>query len=129
MPMREDQTLGELFTELARDMRTLVRQETEFARVEISQKAREAGKDIAFLAVGGLVAYAGFLALIAAAVFGLGEVMPLGLSALLVGVIVAGVGYFLVQKGLNQLKRTGLAPTKTIAEIKEDAQWLKDQTT
>ena len=51
------------------------------------------------------------------------------ISALVVGLVVAGVGYFLVQKGLSALKREELAPTQTIQTIKEDAEWVKEQVT
>jgi hypothetical protein len=40
---------------------------------------------------------------------------------------VAGVGYFLVQKGLKALKRENLAPRQTIQTLKEDAEWAKEQ--
>ena len=50
------------------------------------------------------------------------------MAALVVGLVVAGVGYFLVQKGLTDLKRTDLAPRQTVETLKEDAQWAKDQT-
>ena len=47
---------------------------------------------------------------------------------LLLGLVVAGVGYFLLRKGLEALKREDLAPRQTIETIKEDQQWAKDQT-
>jgi hypothetical protein len=86
------------------------------------------GKDVGFLAAGGAVAYAGLLAILAGVVILLDGVMPLWLSALLVGLVVAGVGYFLVRKGLDALKREDLTPRETVETLKEDAQWAKDQT-
>jgi hypothetical protein len=50
------------------------------------------------------------------------------LSALLVGLVVVAVGYFLIKKGLDALKREDLAPRQTIETLKEDGQWIKDQT-
>ena len=125
---REDRPLGELFAELSREMATLVRQEVSLAKTEVSQKASQIGKDIGVLAVGGAVAYAGFLALLAALTLVLVLFLPGWLAALVVGLVVAGVGYFLVQKGLTDLKRTDLAPRQTVETLKEDAQWAKDQT-
>ncbi len=46
----------------------------------------------------------------------------------MVGLVVAGVGYVLVQKGLTNLKRTDLAPRQTVETLKEDVQWAKEQT-
>ena len=125
---RDDRSLGELFGELSRELSTLVRQEMSLAQTEVSQTASQLGKDIGFLAVGGTVAYAGFLALLAALSLALALVLPWWLAALVVGLVVAGVGYVLVQKGLTNLKRTDLAPRQTVETLKEDVQWAKEQT-
>ena len=125
---KNDRSLGELFSELAQDTSTLVRQEMTLAKTEMSQKASRVGKDVGFLAAGGAVAYAGLLAVLAGIIVLLGQIIPMWLSALLVGLVVAGVGYFLVRKGLEALKREDLAPRQTIETIKEDQQWAKDQT-
>ena len=125
---KQEQSLGELFTNLASQTSTLVRQEVQLAKTEMTQKATSAGKDIAFLGVGGAVAYAGFLAIIAAIIILLGLVIPLWASALLIGLIVAAVGYFLVDKGLSQLKKIDPAPRQTIASLQEDKEWAKEQT-
>ncbi len=125
---KNDRSLGELFSELAQDTSTLVRQEMTLAKTEMSQKASRVGKDVGFLAAGGAVAYAGLLAVLAGIIVLLGQIIPMWLSALLLGLVVAGVGYFLVRKGLEALKREDLAPRQTIETIKEDGQWAKDQT-
>lgn len=126
---RQDRSLGELFGDLTREMGTLVRQEVALASTELSQKASAAGKDVASMAVGGAVAYAGFLAILAAIIAALTALgLPLWLSALLVGLVVAGVGYMLIQRGREALKRHDLAPRKTVETLKEDAEWAKEQT-
>jgi len=125
---RDDRSLGELFSELAQETSTLVRQEVQLAKTELSEKASQVGKDVGFLAVGGAVAYAGFLVLLAAITALLDLWMPVWVSALIVGVVVAGVGYFLVRKGLNELQRVDLKPNQTIQTLKEDKEWVKDQT-
>jgi len=125
---KDERSLGELFGDLARDMGTLVSQEITLARTEMTAKASRVGKDIAFLAVGGMIAYAGLLAIIAAAILLLGSNgVPWWLSALIVGLVVAGIGYFLVQRGLSALKREDLTPRQTIESLKEDTQWAKEQ--
>jgi hypothetical protein len=127
--MRQEPTLGELFSELSQEASTLIRQEVQLAKVELSQKAARAGKEVAIVAAGGAIAYGGFLALIAAAIMGVALFLPGWLSALLIGVIVAGIGYLLLQKGLNDLKEINPAPRRTIETLKEDKEWLKQQVT
>jgi hypothetical protein len=124
----EERSLGELFGDLARDTGTLVRQEVDLARTELTQKASRAARDVGFLAVGGLVVYAGFLGLLAAAALCLVAAgLDAWVAALLVGVVVAVVGAVLVQRGLSALKREELAPRQTVETLKEDARWAKEQ--
>jgi len=123
-----ERSLGELFGDLARDMGTLVSQELALARTELTDKASQVGKDIAMLAVGGLVAYAGLLAIIAAVIVLIADRgVPLWVSALVVGLVVAGIGYLLVQRGISALRRQDLAPRQTIQSLKDDTQWAKEQ--
>src|SRR5215210_959650 len=129
MQSRDGRSLGELFSELAQETSTLVRQEVNLAKTEMSQKASTAGKHIGVLAAGGALAYAGLLAVLAGIIALLNNVMPLWASALLVGVVVAIVGYFLVRRALDALKREDFAPRETMETLKEDQQWAKDRTT
>ena len=125
---REERSLGELFADLARETSTLVRQEVALARTEMTQKVTQVARDGGTIGIGGAIAYAGFLAIVAALILGLGQVLPLWLSALIVGLVVAGVGYGVIQRGVSALKRANLTPQETIETLKEDAEWAKDQT-
>jgi len=126
---RDEPSLGELFAELARETTTLVRQEVELAKTEMTQKATRVGKDIAFLVAGGAVAYAGLLGILAAIAIGLGQLgVPWWLATLIVGVVVAAIGGFLVMRGLSNLRRETPLPQQTIETLKEDAEWAKAQT-
>ena len=125
---RDSRSLGELFADLSRETTTLVRQEIDLAKTEMTHKATRVGKDVGFLAVGGAVIYAGFLALMAALVLVLGHWIPWWLSAFVVGGVVAGVGYGLVQKGLAALKHEEMAPRETLQTVKENVEWAKEQT-
>ena len=126
---RDERSLGELFAELAQETSTLVRQEVSLAKTEITHKASRAGRHVGILAAGGAVAYAGLLAILAGIIALLNLLMPLWVSALLVGVVVGVVGYVLVRRALDALKREDFAPRETIETLKEDKRWAKDQTT
>jgi hypothetical protein len=125
--MTQEPSLGELFSELSQEASTLIQQEVQLAKIEVTRTATQAGKGVGIVAAGGVVAHAGFLALVAAAIFGVAEFLPLWLSALIVGVIVVGVGYLILQKGLNSLKEIDPAPRRTIESLMEDKEWLKQQ--
>jgi len=116
----EERSLGELLAELMQETTTLVRQELTLAKTEMSQKAARVGRDLGFLAAGGAIAYAGLLALVAAMVGLLAQVMPWWAAALIVGVVIAGVGSFLVVKGIQALKQEDLVPRETLDTLKEE---------
>ena len=125
---KDESTLGEMFAELSRETRTLVQQELQLAKTELTEKASQMGKGAGLIVGGGLIAYGGLLAMIAAMVLimiALG--VPPWAAALVGGVIAAGIGYLLIRSGLAALKPQELTPQKTIDTLKEDAQWLKAQ--
>jgi hypothetical protein len=126
-PVNDQRSLGELFGDLSREISTLFRQEVQLARAEITGKLPKLGKDIGFLVIGGAVAYTGVLALVATAIIALAYALPWWLAALIVGVVVTGGGLLLVQRGIAALRTESLVPQQTLATLKEDAQWAKEQ--
>ena len=125
---RDERSIGELFAELSQKTTTLVRQEIQLAKVEMSQKASRVGKNVGFLLIGGVVAYTGLLAVVAAGIILLGEVIAYWLSAAIIGVVIAAVGAVLLVKGANTLRQEEPSPRETVETLQEDKEWLKDQT-
>ena len=66
-----DRTIGEMFAELSREIRTLIQQEVQLAKSELAEKASLFASGAGLIVAGGLLAYGGLLALIAAAVLAL----------------------------------------------------------
>jgi Putative Actinobacterial Holin-X, holin superfamily III len=125
----DDRSLGQMFADLSRETRTLLQQEIQLARTELTEKASRMSKGAAFVVGGGLLAYGGLLAIVGAVVLGLIAFgLPPWASALFAGVVVAGVGYLLIRSGLAMLHPRDLTPRQTLDTLKEDAQWLKSQT-
>src|SRR4029079_1469055 len=89
----ENRPLGDLFGDLATEMSNLVRQEVALAKVEVTQKAKYVGRNVGYLVVGGAAAYAALLAILAAIIMLLARVMPNWGATLIVGVVVAGIGW------------------------------------
>ena len=123
----ENKPLGDLFGDLASEVSELVRKEVALAKLEVGQKAKYVGRNIGYLAVGGAVAYAAMLTIIAAIVMLLAKVMPHWGAALLVGGVVAVAGWLLVSKALSALQETDMTPELTVETLKEDAAWVKQQ--
>ena len=125
---RSERSVGELFGQLSQDLGLLVRQEAQLAKSEVQTKISRLTTDLVSLATGGIVALLGALALTAAVILLL--VDPVGLdpwlAALLVGVVLGVVGYFMLQKGLRDLKGIDPTPRRTVESIKEDIQLARE---
>ena len=126
-PVGEEQSLGQLFSELTEESRTLVRQEIQLAKTELSEKVTGIGTDIGSMVGGVAVLYAGFLVVLAALVIALSHVIGAGWAALLVGVVTLAIGGWLVMRGLHDIKGRNLKPEKTAQSLKETKQWVKQQ--
>jgi len=126
---KDDRSLGDLFTELANETGTLIRGEVALAQSEITHKASKIGKNVGSLAVAGAVAYLGAMAVTAGVILLLALFIPAWISALVVGVVIAGISYFMITTALSKLKDIDPVPTQSIESLKEDAKWLKKEMT
>jgi hypothetical protein len=112
-------SIGELLTELSRDVSRLVRQEVDLAKAELRQEVRKTGK------VGGLFggsALAGYMTLLFASIagwWGLANVMDQSWAALIVAGVWAVICVILFATGRVQGRRiTGLRQTtETVREV------------
>ena len=120
----DERSIGELFAELSRETSVLVRKEVELASTEMAAKGKQAAVHAGIIAAGGALVHAGLLVVLAGLVLGLAELgVASWLSALIVAVVLMAGGYFLVNRGLSNLRATKLAPTQTMESIKETAAW------
>lgn len=124
----DERSVGDLLGELYQGASRVISLEIELAKTELSQKASRAGKNVGFLAAGGAIAYAGFLVILFGIVGLLALLIPTWLSALIVGLIVVGIGGALVMSGLKTLQQESVAPQRTLDTLREDKEWMTDQT-
>ena len=125
--VKSERSLGEIFSDLTQNFSELVREEVALAKTELSQNASKLARDVVFLAIGGFIAYAGLLVLLACAVLALAFLVPFWLSALIVGLVVVIIGYAFIQKGISDLRNGALMPRQTVESLKEDREWAKEQ--
>ncbi|HKI02478.1 MAG TPA: phage holin family protein [Thermoanaerobaculia bacterium] len=134
-PQRDERSIGQLLKELTSETSTLLKQEVDLAKTEMSEKASRVGANLGEVAVGGAVAFLGAIALLLAVIYGLAAILnnfvspetASWLSPLIVGGILAAVGYSLIKKALETLKRESLAPEKTTQSLQENKEWLKQK--
>jgi xanthine/uracil permease len=132
---KDDRSLGQLLKELTHETSTLLRQEVDLAKTEMSEKASRVGANLGSLAVGAGVALLGALALLAFAIYGLQALLrqfmdpdvAVWLAPLIIGVVLAAVGYSLIKKALETLKRESITPQRTTQSLQENKEWLKEK--
>ena len=124
---QQERSVGELLSELATETTALVRAEVKLATTEMTQKAADAGKQAAVIAVGSALAAVSLLVLLSALVLGLGTLIPMWASALLVGAVVGVVAVIVIQVGVAALKRVDPTPQQTIKSLQENRQWVQEQ--
>lgn len=119
--------LGELLSDLTRDVSTLMRQEVELAKAELKESATKAGKGAGMLAG---AAWAGHLAVVFLSLalwWALGQLVGLGWSAVIVAVIWGIVAAVLASIGRKELKTINGMP-RTAETVKEIPPTFKPNT-
>jgi len=124
----EERSVTQILQDIFTNVQEIIRSEMRLAKTEIGEETSKALRAVAVLGAGLILGiYAlGFLLLSAA--YALAAVLPDWLGPLLVGLIVAVIATALIVIGRNRMKNVSPVPQKTIASVKEDAQWVKDQT-
>ena len=133
-------SLIDLVKNFKEEVKTLVKQEVQLAKTEISEKFAHLRQNAVTLVIGGFLAYAGLIVLIAA----LGMLLARGFEALglspalafcaglgVIALLVVGIGGALVGKAIAGFKKSGsVAPTKAIDTLKqlkgESSRWTPD---
>jgi hypothetical protein len=127
-------TLGALLSELRDESTTLLRQEVALAKAELGEKASELGHSAVGVAIGGAVAYAGGIVLL----IGLGALAGRGLARLglsddvatwfgfiIVGAVVALIGWSMLAKAKRALQPKNLVPRETMASLQDNQRWAR----
>ena len=123
-----DRSTAELVKQLAGQTSTLVRQEIDLAKAEVTQKGKEAGKGAGLFAGAAVIGLLAAGALTAFLIMLLDGALANWLSALIVGVVFAAIAGALALAGRNRIQRaTPPVPEQTVETVKEDVEWAKTQ--
>ena len=126
-PERETRSFGDLFSQLTNDTTLLLRQEVALAKKELQQALAQAVGGVVSLAVGGVLATVGLVAVLISVILALALVMPDWAAALLVGAIFLVLALVFVMLGINRLKKVKLTPERTSQTLKEDAEMIREK--
>jgi MFS family permease len=127
-PRGSDASAGDLLRQLAEQTSTLVRQEMELARVELTQKGKQAGLAAGMFGGAGLVGLYAAGALVAAAILALSTAVAGWLAALIVAVVLGAVAGVLAIVGRGRLRAaTPPVPEQMVDTVKQDVRYVKER--
>jgi hypothetical protein len=113
-PTGDRRSVPVLLRSLVDEVSQLLRSEMQLARAETRENLSRAGDGVMKMVAGGLLGFAALIVLLQALVIALSNLMPPGWAALLVGLVVAVIGYAMLRSGQNALRTESLMPTRTI---------------
>lgn len=125
----QSRSLIGLFSDLFRETSTLVHEEAQLAKAEISEKVSQLGSGAAEIAAGGAILFAGFIVLLFAAVNALAMFLPpdqaAWLAPLIIGLVVMIIGYIALSKGRKHFKAETLKPSRTMESLRKDSEVVR----
>jgi uncharacterized membrane protein len=122
---REPDSAAGLLSRLMGEVSTLFRKEIALAKAEVSEAASEAKAGAVSLVAGGAILFAAVLVLLAAIVLLLAERMDPWLAALIVGVVVAVIGFVMIQSGKKKLDPSSFKPERTQDALRKDKEMVQ----
>jgi uncharacterized membrane protein YqjE len=127
-PALNDRSIAELLKRLSEQTSTLVRQELDLAKAELTVKAKQAGQGAGMFGAAGVLALYAVGALTACAILALSTALAGWLAALIVGVVYAAIAGGLALTGKTKVQKgVPPVPERTVESVKEDVQWTKQR--
>lgn len=124
----EERSAADVLKDIVGNLQEIIRSEVRLARAEIREetgKLANAGKMFAIGAVLGIFALGFVLWSLA---YGLASVMSPWLATLIVGLVLGVVAGILISSGQTRLKAVSVKPERTVENVKENIEWMKNQT-
>jgi uncharacterized membrane protein YqjE len=123
----QEASTGQLVKQLSEQMSRLVRDELKLATVEMTGKAKTAGKGAGLFGGSGIVALYGAGCLVACAVIALAGVMRAWLAALIVGVALFAAAGIAALAGRAELKKaTPPLPSQAAESVQADVEQIRE---
>jgi type IV secretory pathway TrbD component len=116
-----ERSIGDLLGSFAQDTTTLMSQEIELARAEITVQVKRAGTGAGLFGGAAVMALAGLGALTACAIVALALVLDAWLAALIVGAALLAVGGVLALMGRSRMKEVAPpVPERALRSVRQD---------
>jgi len=121
-----DRPMAEVFRDIIGNVQEMVRSEVRLARVELRDEASKTARAGAMLAAGAVLGILAGVFLLVCLTQLLDLIMPDWAAALVVALALGIPAAILISKGRDRLRVP--VPEKTIENVKENVEWMKNQT-
>jgi putative superfamily III holin-X len=118
-PDVEGTSVGQLIGEVTKNLSTLMRQELELAKAELTIEAKKAGQGAGMFGAAGFAGYMVLMFLSFALWWALANVMDIGLAALIVAVLWGVIGAVTFSMGRTKFKQLHPKPERTIDTLSQ----------
>jgi uncharacterized membrane protein YqjE len=126
-PLHERST-GDLVKLVSEQLSVLVRDELKLAQLEMTGKAKLAGKGMGMMGGGALIALYGVACLIACVIIAISHSVQAWLAALIVGAALLAVAAVVTLAGRGKMRQgTPPTPTAAVESVKTDLQEVKER--
>ena len=123
-----ERSAAELLKQLSDQTATLVRQELELAKVELTAKGKEAGVGAGMFGAAGMLGLYALGALTAAVILALSLAVDGWVAALIVAVVYGAVAGILALSGKGRVQRSvPPAPEQTVQTVREDVEYTRER--
>jgi len=123
-----DDSIAELTRRLSDQTKTLVQQEMELAKAELTEKGKRAGIGAGMFGGAGLFGFFAFATLTAFLTLALAEAVDAWLAALIVTLVYGAIAGVLALSGKQKVQQaTPVTPEQTVETVKDDIEWTKQR--
>lgn len=124
----DPRSIGDIASSILENAQEIFRDEIRLAKVELREDLMRAARAAAMLVAGAVLGLFAFGMLLFTATWALDRILPLWAAAGIVATVVALCAVILITVGRSRISEVNPKPEKTVETMKENVQWLRQQT-
>ena len=128
MAIENERSISDVVQDIIRNIQEMLRSEVRLAKTEIRDEAVKAKVGGILVSGGAVSAFFALFFLLLMTVYVLTRVVPDWAAALIVAVFMGVVAGVMLGAGVKRLKQVHPTPERTVENIKENVEWVKQRT-
>ncbi|MEO8369077.1 MAG: phage holin family protein [Candidatus Solibacter sp.] len=128
MAIEKERSISDVVQDIFRNIQEMLRSEVRLAKTELREEAVKAKATGVLIGAGAVSAIFALFFLLLMTVYALTRVVPDWAAALIVAGFMATVAGLMLNAGMKRLRQLHPTPERTIENIKENVEWVKQKT-